>query len=176
MVLPRQKDFSCFDCKFYAPNPAIEFQGHCAKNAPTGENGVFYSGPATTGAEIVQPSITWCGDFAKWTGEPREEGTCPYTPPSAEAMEIETLNVEDIENIVKTATLATETANVAAKSATDATKKAEVATAEAENVVAAVEVVTEEAKTATTEAKTATTAAKTATTAAKKATTAAKKK
>lgn len=169
MVLPRQKDFNCFQCKFYAPNPGIDFQGHCARQAPTGENGLnpFPTGPATTGAELVQPSITWCGDFEKWMGEPREEGTCPYSPPVAEAQSTENISIEDLNKVANDVMSSKEAAETAAASSMkfseEATASAKTAVLGSEGAMKSAEIANKDAGIALKAAEDANNSAKTAT-------------
>lgn len=77
MPLPRQKEFSCFDCKFYRPDETREFQGNCCRFAPTVESGTGPGEPGMEWAFLEIPGEMWCGDFEKWIGPERAKGTCP---------------------------------------------------------------------------------------------------
>jgi len=79
MVLPRPKEINCFLCKYYQPDDFQEFVGYCTRYAPKAGSGAGTLGPPPNGiaALINRPEETWCGDFAKWLGEPRDQGFCP---------------------------------------------------------------------------------------------------
>lgn len=80
---PRQKPYSCFDCKHYRPNDTVQFQGSCQKPAPRGTSNTGGGWPFSTYefCQLPVPGIVWCGEFEKWTGTPRECGSCPAPPP-----------------------------------------------------------------------------------------------
>lgn len=86
MTLPRQPEINCFKCKFYRPDETRQYQGNCCKNAPQARSETGTGEPGMEWCFIPEPAIVWCGDFEKWTGPAREEGT--YCPP------VEVLNAE----------------------------------------------------------------------------------
>jgi hypothetical protein len=83
MPLPRPRSINCFLCDHYAPNDFLDFQGMCTAKAVTGDGSI---GSTTAGNEfphIPRPADTYCGDFKKWNGVPREQGNC-YPIPEVE--------------------------------------------------------------------------------------------
>ncbi len=52
------------------------------KPAPRGTSNIGPEFPFNTYefCQLPVPGIVWCGDYEKWTGEPRECGSCPAPP------------------------------------------------------------------------------------------------
>jgi len=126
MVLPRQKEITCFQCKFYRPDETRQYQGNCCKPSPQAESGVGAVEPGMEWCFVQVPSETWCGDFEKWMGPAREVGVCPYVPPAQAVVLSKTLKSKvdaTAAAVKKTAAPASAPAVVAKKSTKTATKK-----------------------------------------------------
>jgi hypothetical protein len=73
---------NCWICDHYRPNNAATSepnQGSCTFHAPTAIGAVTSPGADppgateqdTVGSPVLEPSLTYCGDFKKWWGTPR---------------------------------------------------------------------------------------------------------